>query len=71
MIRLNIFDYRDAQIHVKRTIKVLNTSAQGAASGNRNGKVIFKNCVPFINSLSEIRNTQLDDADDINVAIPI
>ena len=56
MIRSNLCDYNDAYIHVKGTIEVLNT-ATAAAQNNRNKKVAFKNCVPFINCISEINNT--------------
>ena len=56
MIRSNLCDYNDAYIHVKETIEVLNT-ATAAAQNNRNKKVAFKNCVPFINCISEINNT--------------
>ena len=44
---------------------------QIVASNNRNEKVIFKNCAPFTNSISEINNTQVDDAHDIDAVIPM
>ena len=56
MIRSNLCDYSDAYIHVKGTIKVPNTSAQGAAPNNRNKKEMFKNCAPFINCIIQIIN---------------
>ena len=34
MIRSNLSDYRDAYIHVKGTIQVTKTAAQGAAANN-------------------------------------
>ena len=33
--------------------------------------VIFKNCAPFANCISRINNTQVDDAYDIDVIIPV
>ena len=33
--------------------------------------VIFKNCAPFIERTSEINNTQIDYAKDLNVAMPM
>ena len=71
MISSNLCDYSDAYIHVKRTITVPNTSAQGANPNNGNKKVIFKNRAPFINCISEISNTQVDDGHDINVVMPM
>ena len=68
MISSNLCDYSDAYIHVKRTITVPNTSAQGANPNNGNKKVIFKNRAPFINCISE---TQVDDGHDINVVMPM
>ena len=36
MIKSNLSDYSDAYVHVKGTIEVPNTAAQGAAPNNRN-----------------------------------
>ena len=57
MIRSNFCDYSDAYIHVKGTIEVPNTG-KTVAPNNRNKKVIFKSCAPFINCISEINNTR-------------
>ena len=32
---------------------------------------MFKNCAPFPNCISEINNTQVDNAKDIDIVIPI
>ena len=42
-----------------------------AALNNRDKKITFKNCAPFINWVREINNTQIDNANDINVAMPM
>ena len=34
-------------------------------------KVLFKNCAPFTNCISEINNTQVDNAKDIDIVMPI
>ena len=34
-------------------------------------KVIFKNCAPFTNCISEINNTQVDNAKDIDILMPM
>ena len=41
------------------------------APTNRNKKVIFKNCAPFTNCISEIKNTQVDNAKDIDIVMPM
>ena len=65
MLKSSLCDYSNAYILVKGTISVNNTAAQGAAVNNTNKKVIFKNCAPFTNCISEINNTQIDNAKDI------
>ena len=57
MLISSLCDYSDACILVKGTISVNNTAAAGAAVNNTNKKVIFKNCAPFTNCISEIKNT--------------
>ena len=71
MSKSSLCDYSDAYILVKVTISINNTAAQGAAANNTNKKVIFKNCAPFTNCISEINNTQIDNAKDIDIVMPI
>ena len=71
MLRSSLRDYSNAYIFVKETISVNNTSAQGVAANNTNKKVIFKNCAPFTNCISEINNTQIDNAKDIDIVMPM
>ena len=61
MIRSNLCDYIDAQIHVKVTIEVPNTGT--AAPPNNKNK--------FINYTSEMNKTQVDDARDIDLVMPM
>ena len=67
MLKSSLCDYSDAYIFVKGTITVNNTAAADADASNTNKKVIFKNCAPFTNCISEINNTQIDSAKDIDV----
>ena len=71
MLKSSLCDYSDAYILVKGTINVNNTAAQGAAANNTNKKVIFKNCAPFTNCISEINNMQIDNAKDIDIVMPM
>ena len=34
-------------------------------------KVVFKNCAPFTDCISEINNTQIDHAKDIDIVMPM
>ena len=70
MLKSSLCDYSDAYILVKGTISVNNT-AQGDAVNNTNKKLIFKNCAPFTNCISEINNTQIDNAKDIDIVMPM
>ena len=71
MLKSSLCDYSDAYILVKGTISVNNTTAADAAVNNNNKKVIFKNCAPFTNCISEINNTQIDNAKDIDIVMPM
>ena len=71
MLKSSLCHYNDAYILVKGTISVNNTAAASAAVNNNNRKVIFKNCSPFTNCISNINNTQVDNAKDIDVVMPM
>ena len=71
MLKSSLFDYSNAYILVKGTITVNNTAADGAAANNTGKKVIFKNCAPFTNCISEINNMQVDSAKDIDIVMPM
>ena len=71
MLKSSLCDYNDEHILVKGTITVNNTAAQGAAANNTNKKIIFKNCAQFTNCISEINNTQIDNAKDIDIVMPV
>ena len=71
MLRSSLCDYRDAYILVKGNISVNNTAAAGAAANNTNKKVPFKNCAPFTNCISKMNNTQIDNAEYIDIVMPM
>ena len=70
MLKSNLCDYSDAYILVKGTITVNNTAAADLDANDTNKKVIFKNCAPFTNCISEINNTQVDNAKETDIVIP-
>ena len=46
-------------------------NAAARQADERHKGVIFKNCAPFINCKSEINNTEIDNAKDIDIVIPM
>ena len=71
MLRSILCDYGDAYILVKGNITVNNTAAAGNDANNTNKKVIFKNCAPFTSCISKINNTQIDNAEYLDIVIPM
>ena len=71
MLRSSLCDYSDAYILVKENISVNNTATAAADPNNRNKKVIFKNCAPFSNCISKINNTQVDNAEYLDIVTPM
>ena len=69
MLKSSLCDYSYANILVKKTKTVNNTAAAGANSNNK--KVIFQNCAAFINCISEINSTQVDNSKDIDIVMPM
>ena len=71
MLRSSLCDYSDAYILVKGNISVNNTAAEGAAANNASKKVIFKNCASFTNCISKINNTQINNAQYVDIVMPM
>ena len=69
MLKSSLCDYSDAYILATGTITVNNTAAADADENNTNKKVIFKNCAPFTNCISEINNTPVDNAKDLEIVM--
>ena len=72
-IRPNLCDYSDACILVSGTIKSSGSGDDDAAKrvDEINKGVIFKICAPFTDCISNINNTQIDNAKDIDAMIPM
>ena len=73
MLKSSLCDYSDAYILVKGTITIAGAGDDAAArqADERDKDVIFKNCAPFINCISEINNTQVDNTKDIDIVMPM
>ena len=73
MLKSSLCDYSEAYILVKGTITITEAGDDAAArqADERDKGVIFKNCAPFTNCMSEINNTQVDNAKGIDIVMPM
>ena len=70
MIRSNLCDYSDPYILVSGTITITGAVEDDAKRAEkRNKEVIFKNCAPFTNCISNINNTQIDNAENTDIVM--
>ena len=67
MLRSDLCGFSDAYIVVKGTI----TLEVDYDANKRNKNLAFKNNVPFINCISKINGVQIDNADDLDVVMPM
>ena len=70
MLWASLCDYSDAYILVKGTISIKRVAAPVAADNN-DKEVVFKNCAPFSDCISDINNTQIDNSKNIDVIMPM
>ena len=63
LLESNLGDYSDAYVLVTGNITV--------TGGDANTKVTFKNCAPFRKCRAEINEAFVDDAEHINIAMPM
>ena len=67
MLRSDLCDYSDAYIFVKGDITL-----EGDNDANkRNKNLAFKNNAPFINCISKINGVKIDNAEDLDVVMPM
>ena len=66
MLRSDLCDYSDAYIVVNGTIAVTDPD-----NAKRNKAVAFKNNAPFIKCISRINGVHIDNAEDLNVVMPM
>ena len=66
MLRSDLCDFSDAYIVVKGDITVTNPN-----NAKRNKAVAFKNNAPFINCISKINGIKIDNAEDLDVVMPM
>ena len=66
VLRSDLCDFSDAYIFVKGTI-----AATDPNNARRNKAVAFKNNAPFINCISQINDVQIENAEDLDVVMPM
>ena len=70
MLRSDLCDFSDAYIVVKRTITLTKTDKRKLFD-IRNRFLSFKNNAPFTNCISKINNVLIDNAQDVDVVMPM
>ena len=73
MLKSNLIDYADAYILVKGRKTITGAGANDSAKqlDERNEGVILKNCAAFTKCISRINGTDIDNAQDIGIAMPM
>ena len=73
MLRSNLCDYADAYILVKGIIIITGAGNDDATkqADQRDKGVTFKNCAPVTKCISRINNTDIDNAQDIDIVMPM
>ena len=67
MLRSDLCHYSDVYIVVKGRISIKGTND----ANKKNKKLTFKNNVPFSWCISKINNTSVDNAEDLNIVMPM
>ena len=70
MLRSDLCDFSDAYIVVKGTITLTKTDGRRFID-IRNNFLAFKNNTPFTNCISKINNVLIDNAEDLDVVMPM
>ena len=73
MLRSNLCGYADAYILVKGTIPITGAGNDDVAKqeDERDKGVTFKNYAPFTKYISRINNKNIDNAQDIDIVMPM
>ena len=73
MLRFNLSDYADAYLLVKGTVTITNAGNDDAPkrADERDKGVTFKKCAPFTKCISRMNNTDIDNAQDIDIVMPM
>ena len=71
MLRSDLCDYADAYIFVNGTITVTANAGANNIRDKRNRKLILKNNAPFVSCITKINNELIEDAEDLDIFMPM
>ena len=71
MLKLSLCDFSDACILTKGTISIAPVPLAAVNPNNNDKEGVFKNCTLSTDCISEISNTQVDNAKHIDVVMPM
>ena len=71
ILRSDLCDYADAYILVNGTITVMAAAGVNNIRDKKNRKLILKNNAPFVSCITRINGELIEDADDLDIAMPM
>ena len=73
MLNTNLCDFSDVYLLVRGKVTVVWQGVNGTAiAADRNDEeVVFKNCAPFTSCISKINNAEVDNAEDLDIVMPM
>ena len=71
MLRSDLCDYADVYILVAGTITVTAAAGANNIREKRNKTLILKNNAPFVSCITKINNELIEDAEDLDIAMPM
>ena len=71
MLRSDLCNYADAYIFVNGTITVTANTGANNIRDKKNRPLILKNNAPFVSCITRINGQLIEDADDLDIVLPI
>ena len=71
MLRSDLYDSADAYILVSGTITVSANAGANNTRDKKNRQLILKNNAPFVSCITKINNELIEDAEDLDIVIPM
>ena len=71
LLRSDLCDYSDAYILVNGTITVTAAAGANNIREKRNKPLILKNNAPFVSCITKMNNELIEDAEDLDIAMPV
>ena len=71
MLRSNLCDFSDAYVLVKRTITVTALAGANNVRDKKNRPLVLKNNAPFISCISKINGELIENAEDLEIVMPM